>query len=148
MIPRYTPAFELRNEATGKCLEVADWRTDAGAPVRQWTCHGGANQQWTANSNRLLINKNSGMCLDVPGVSTVWGTQAIQWDCGMFTRPANQRWSVPGVNAPSTGHLSSDVGLLLDVSGSSPADGAPVITWGANGGANQNWTGLQPRIDF
>ncbi|MGW2254958.1 RICIN domain-containing protein [Kitasatospora sp. NPDC001660] len=147
-IPRYTPAFELRNQATGKCLEVADWRTDDGAPVRQWTCHGGANQQWTANSNRLLINTHSGKCLDVPGASTVWGTQAVQWDCGLWTRPANQLWGVPGVNTPSTGYLSSSLGLVLDVPGSDPADGAPVITWGTNGGANQTWTGLQPRIDF
>ncbi|MGV9268234.1 RICIN domain-containing protein [Kitasatospora sp. NPDC003701] len=147
-IPRYTPAFELRSQATGKCLEVADWRTDNGAPVRQWTCTGGANQQWTANSNRLLLNIHSGKCLDVPGASTVWGTQVIQWDCGLWTRPVNQRWTVPGVNAGSTGYLFSDVGLALDVPGSDPTDGAPVVTWGANGGANQTWTGLQPRVDF
>ncbi|MEU9048230.1 MULTISPECIES: RICIN domain-containing protein [unclassified Kitasatospora] len=52
-IPRYTPAFEPRNQATGKCLEVADWRTDDGAPVRQWTCHGGANQAWTGLQPRI-----------------------------------------------------------------------------------------------
>ncbi|MFE2721563.1 RICIN domain-containing protein [Kitasatospora sp. NPDC059327] len=146
-IPRYTLAFELRNHATGKCLEVADWRTDRGAPVRQWTCTGGANQQWTANSNTLLFNKHSSLCLDVPGAGTVWGTQVIQWECGLWTRPANQRWNVPGVNTPSTGYLASDLRLVLDVPGSDPADGTPVVTWGANGGANQTWTGLQPPID-
>jgi Ricin-type beta-trefoil lectin domain len=147
-IPRYTPAFELRNLATGKCLEVADWRTDSGAPVRQWTCHGGANQQWTANSNQLLVNTYSGKCLDVPGASTVWGAQVIQWDCGMFTKPANQLWFVPGVNSPSTGFVYSRLGMVLDVQGSNPADGTPVITWGSNGEANQSWIGLQPRVDF
>ncbi|MFE1907630.1 RICIN domain-containing protein [Streptomyces gardneri] len=31
---------------SGKCLEVADWSTTNGAAVCQWTCTGGANQQW------------------------------------------------------------------------------------------------------
>ncbi|MEU1509891.1 RICIN domain-containing protein [Kitasatospora sp. NPDC005748] len=147
-IPRQSPAFELRNQATGKCLEVADWRTDQGAPVRQWTCTGGANQQWVANSNGLLANVHARECLDVPASSTVWGTQVIVWGCAGWTRPENQRWRVPGVNAPSTDDLRSAVGLVLDVPGSDPSDGAPVVTWGANGGANQTWTGLQPRINF
>ena len=34
------------NVNSGKCLEVADWRTDNGAPVRQWDCTGQPNQQW------------------------------------------------------------------------------------------------------
>ncbi|WP_406202617.1 RICIN domain-containing protein [Kitasatospora sp. NBC_01560] len=25
------------NAHSGKCLEIADWRTDNGAPARQWT---------------------------------------------------------------------------------------------------------------
>ncbi|WP_329950749.1 RICIN domain-containing protein, partial [Streptomyces sp. BE303] len=54
--------FEINSAATGKCLEVSDWRRDAGAPVRQWTCTGGANQQWAANSNGFLVNRNSGLC--------------------------------------------------------------------------------------
>ncbi|MFC8451589.1 RICIN domain-containing protein [Kitasatospora sp. NPDC057223] len=145
-IPHFTAPFELRNLATGKCLEVADWRTDNGAPVRQWTCHGGANQLWFANSNNVLSNRNSSKCLDVPGASTVWGTQVIQWDCGL--RSYNQRWSIPGVNNPSISQLGSAVGLVLDVPGSDPADGTPIVTWGANGGTNQSWIGNQPRVDF
>ncbi|WP_353962706.1 RICIN domain-containing protein [Streptomyces sp. NBC_00572] len=34
------------NVHSGKCLEVADWRTDNGDPVRQWDCTGQPNQQW------------------------------------------------------------------------------------------------------
>ncbi|MGA5821538.1 RICIN domain-containing protein [Kitasatospora sp. NPDC094028] len=46
------------------------------------------------------------------------------------------------------GPLISGLGLVLDVPGSDPADGTPVVTWGANGGANQIWTGLRPRVDL
>ncbi|MEV6973777.1 RICIN domain-containing protein [Kitasatospora sp. NPDC093806] len=147
-IPRTTLPFELRNQATGKCLEVADWRTDGGAPIRQWTCTGGANQLWRADSNGLLFNLNSGMCLDVPGGSTVWGTQVIQWPCRTRPTSVNQMWNVPGISSPSTGQLGSWLSLLLDVAGSSPDDGTPIITWGSNGGANQIWHGLEPRVNF
>ncbi|MFJ5921024.1 RICIN domain-containing protein [Kitasatospora sp. NPDC092948] len=146
-IPRSTPRFELRNQATGKCLEVADWRTDAGAPVREWTCHGGDNQLWTVSSNNFTVNAHSGMCLDIPGSSTVWGTQVIQWKCGERPAPANQDWGVPGVNSPSVGPIDA-LGLVLDVPGFNSADGTPVVTWGYNGGLNQTWIGLMPRVNF
>ncbi|MEU3505025.1 RICIN domain-containing protein [Streptomyces hundungensis] len=39
-------AWTFHNAQSGKCLEIADWRTDNGAPARQWDCTGGANQMW------------------------------------------------------------------------------------------------------
>ncbi|MFB6889094.1 RICIN domain-containing protein [Kitasatospora sp. NPDC056327] len=130
------PYFTLRNLATGKCLEVADRRTDDGAPVRQWTCHGGPNQQWGIGyAGHGLVSRLSGTCLDVPGGSTVWGTQPVQWQCHLGT---NQEWTVPGHGRPELDYLSA-LGLVLDVPGGSTADGTPVVLWGANGGANQLW---------
>ncbi|WP_406066194.1 RICIN domain-containing protein [Streptomyces sp. NBC_01077] len=38
----------LKNVHSGKCLEMADWRLDNGAPARQWDCHYGDNQLWYA----------------------------------------------------------------------------------------------------
>ncbi|MER6362337.1 RICIN domain-containing protein [Kitasatospora sp. NPDC001527] len=144
----FSPYFEIRNVATGKCLEVADWRTDDRAPVRQWTCTGGANQLWSNSNYGLLKNKNSGKCLDVPYSSTVWGTQPIQWSCADPSNLANQTWSVPGVNRPSPNTVYTQLGLVLDVYGYDPSDGAPVVTWGANGGDNQLWIGLDPQISL
>ena len=42
------------NHAGGKCLEIADWRTDNGAPARQWIYGGSrqANMEWSHCSNR------------------------------------------------------------------------------------------------
>jgi hypothetical protein len=31
---------------SGKCLDVRDVSLADGARIQQWTCHGGANQQW------------------------------------------------------------------------------------------------------
>ncbi|MET9399242.1 RICIN domain-containing protein [Kitasatospora sp. NPDC002965] len=145
-IPSYTPYFELFNHSTGKCLEVSDWRRDAGAPVRQWTCTGGANQQWAANSNGFLVNRNSGLCLDIPGGSTVWGERPVQSHCAPRPASGSQRWYVPGVNSDPVGTVGNGNGLVLDVAGYDASDGAPVIQWGANGGLNQLWTGLRPPV--
>lgn len=80
------------------CLEVADWRTDDGAPVRIWTCTGGANQKWTRTADGW-INLNSGKCLEIPAFSTTPGTQADQWTCN---GGGNQQWSDPPVSHAGT----------------------------------------------
>ncbi|GAB7185136.1 RICIN domain-containing protein [Kitasatospora sp. Ki12] len=119
------------------CLEVADWRTDNGAPVRIWTCTGGANQKWTQTATGW-INQYSGKCLEIPAYSTTWGTQAGQWTCNGGT---NQKWSDPPASHPGTPRriVNANSGLVLDVSGGALADGTPVIQWEYSAGANQFW---------
>ncbi|MFE6051490.1 RICIN domain-containing protein [Kitasatospora sp. NPDC056446] len=129
---------EFVNGATNKCLEVADWRTDDGAPVRQWTCTGGANQQWIWGGDGRLVNVHSGKCLDIPGYSTVWGTQADQWTCDGGT---NQQWLM--IIPPRSAYFALENNasrLFLDVNGASTADGAAVIQWQPTQSApNQSW---------
>ncbi|MEE1826218.1 RICIN domain-containing protein [Streptomyces sp. BE20] len=129
--------FEINSAATGKCLEVADWRTDDGAPVRQWTCTGGANQKWVRTDRGEFVNVRSGKCLEIPGYSTTWGTRAGQWTCN---GGLNQTWAETvvhhsGIRTLTNGHS----GLLLDLTGSSTDDGTPVAQWGKNNGLNQVW---------
>ncbi|MFB6889090.1 RICIN domain-containing protein [Kitasatospora sp. NPDC056327] len=127
----------VRNAATNKCLEVADWRTDNGAPVRQWTCHGGANQQWIRTGDHEYVNVHSGKCLDIPDYSRASGTQAVQWTCN---RGLNQAWTETVVHHSGI-HTLTNVhsGLVLDVPASDPADGVPVVQWVPNQGLNQVW---------
>ncbi|MFF7990957.1 RICIN domain-containing protein [Kitasatospora xanthocidica] len=130
--------YMIRNAATTKCLEVADWRTDDGAPVRQWTCTGGANQQWTNGPGLTIVNVHSGKCLEIPAYSTVWGTQADQWTCNGGT---NQDWSFfgDGHHAYTHSYQNANSRLTLDLYGGNPADGTPVVQWGANSERNQHW---------
>ncbi|WP_063775169.1 ricin-type beta-trefoil lectin domain protein [Streptacidiphilus anmyonensis] len=44
------PDGSVTNVASGLCLEVAGQSTADGAQVDEWTCNGGANQQWTPTS--------------------------------------------------------------------------------------------------
>ncbi|WP_052397819.1 RICIN domain-containing protein [Streptomyces sp. NRRL F-5123] len=82
------------NKHTGLCLEIADWRTDNGAPARQWYCTGGANQKWYETTNsagrHTYVNVNSGKCLEIADWRTDNDAPARQWDC---TGGANQSWS-------------------------------------------------------
>lgn len=78
------------------CLDVEGGRTDRGAPVILWGCHGGPNQQWQIESYykgpnegiTILVNVGSGKCLDVRNPAA--GNAAILppdgaalqiWDC-------------------------------------------------------------------
>ncbi|MFF8772278.1 RICIN domain-containing protein [Kitasatospora sp. NPDC015120] len=118
--------FSITNLGSEKCLEVADWRTDDGAPVRQWTCTGGANQQWYWAADRVLVNAHSGTCLDVPGFSTAPGTRPVVWTCN---RGTNQQWTEQPMHSGTRRYANVNSALVLDVAFANTADGAPVIQW-------------------
>ncbi|MEU8935160.1 lectin [Streptomyces sp. NPDC048409] len=78
----------------GKCVEVTgNGGTANGTLIELWDCNGGNNQKWTYNpSSKVLVNPQSGRCLDVPNASTTDGTQLEIWDCNGGN---NQRWNLP-----------------------------------------------------
>ncbi|MFJ5119307.1 RICIN domain-containing protein [Kitasatospora sp. NPDC088548] len=80
---------------SGKCLEVADWRTDNGAPVRQWDCTRGMKQSWSWERNSpsggwRITNGHRVLVLEMGGWATNNGATADQW---ASTGGANQKWS-------------------------------------------------------
>jgi endo-1,4-beta-xylanase len=119
----------LRNEASGRCLDVEGASGANGAPTIIWDCHSDANQQFTQNGHSLQV---LGKCLDVPAGAAA-GTRVRIWDCGGAT---NQQWVFA-----SNGMVSNaQTGLCLDVNGGGTANGSTVILWSCHGGANQRWT--------
>ena len=73
-----------------KCLDVPGHATTAGTRVEIWDCNGGANQQWTLNSDGTVVGRESGLCLDVTGTATANGTAVEIWTCN---GKSNQKWS-------------------------------------------------------
>lgn len=137
----------IRNGASGLCLEVADWRTDNGAPVRQWQCTGGANQRWDIvptwigiypSGVSVIRNQYSGKCLEIADWGTNYGASARQWDC---TGGANQHWDVRvhDSSMPPVPIKNENSGQCLEIAGFSTAWGAQASQWGCNGGTNQTW---------
>ncbi|MGW4895064.1 RICIN domain-containing protein [Kitasatospora sp. NPDC004240] len=140
-------ADRLINSNSGKCLEVADWRTDNGAPVRQWDCTGGANQIWEFRqvnyyAGEMLVNKHSGKCLEIGGWSTADGTPASQWDChgGLNQVWANgSNWNVPK-GPRELGFINAHSHGYLEVADYRTDNGAPVRQWRDGTGWNKYWT--------
>ncbi|MEV0155111.1 endo-1,4-beta-xylanase [Micromonospora sp. NPDC050686] len=118
----------LRNEASGRCLDVNGASSTNGAQMIIWDCHTGANQQFTENGRALQV---MGRCLDVPNNAAA-GTRVQIWDCH---GGVNQQW-VFNSNATIS---NAQTGLCLDVNGASTANGSAVIVWSCHGGANQRW---------
>ncbi|GHE25229.1 hypothetical protein GCM10018781_76370 [Kitasatospora indigofera] len=143
--------FTIRSAATGKCLEVADWSTARGAAIRQWDCHGGANQKWTyvpVNGRTWDVqirNVNSGMCIDIPYASNANGVGLMQYPCKTgVTSTADQNQFFH--RAQAYGSQRSEVRLetwtsgfykAIDIPGWNTANGVRAIQYDVNGGANQ-----------
>jgi len=77
--------YEVRNHATGKCMEDLDFLTSDGGAVAQFDCVNGDNQKWiiAPSSNDPaaydLINKYSMKSLDAYNAETSNTTTMIQW---------------------------------------------------------------------
>lgn len=84
--------FKIINAASGKALDGAG--TSAGANVQQWSFGNGENQQWSiqkVNGNYKIINRKSGLALDVSGASKSDNANVLQWN---YKGSNNQLWRV------------------------------------------------------
>ncbi|WP_406202619.1 RICIN domain-containing protein [Kitasatospora sp. NBC_01560] len=124
-------ASTVVNAHSGKCLEIADWRTDNGAPARQWDCTGGANQMWDfrpLEGGVALVNRASGKCLEIADWSHDDGAPARQWDChGGW----NQHWNYSGGigSRNDLGLVNLNSAALLEIADWSTDNGAPARQW-------------------
>jgi Peptidase family S41/Ricin-type beta-trefoil lectin domain-like len=132
--------FEIVSRNSGKCLDVFGASLDDAAPVIQWTCTGGPNQQWRLESGPSgayrLVARHSGKALDVFGALIDDLTPAIQFPAN---NGDNQLWTLQPASDGYVSIVARHSGKPLDVAGASVDDGAPVIQYTANGGANQQW---------
>jgi hypothetical protein len=130
--------YALVNHNSGMALDVNGESTSDGAVVIQWPYHGGANQQWrfvsVGSGWYEVVNRNSGKALESPNTS-----QGTQLDQRTYTGATTQQWQVVPVAGGYYTLVNRATGFLADVTGASTTQGAAVIGWPANGGANQQW---------
>ncbi|MFD7453806.1 RICIN domain-containing protein [Kitasatospora sp. NPDC059827] len=130
----------IKNVNSGQVMDVNGWSTADGAAVNQWPSTGGANQQWSfvPVSGQLyeIVNRNSGKALEVPW-SSHWRTTAA--DQSTYNGGNNQLWYF---EPTSGGYLlrNYESRQVLEVSGSSTANGAAVDQSMALNQSNQAWT--------
>lgn len=70
------------------------------------------------------------------GASTANGAAVIQYACGTAT---NQQWSFTDVTGGADRLTALHSGKVLDVTGNSSTDGAPLEQWSSNNGTNQQF---------
>ncbi|AXX30504.1 ricin-type beta-trefoil lectin domain protein [Actinosynnema pretiosum subsp. pretiosum] len=130
--PLAATTSRLRGTGSGRCLDVDNASTAAGATVLVWDCHTAANQLWTTWAGgevRVFGDK----CLDAYEQGTVNGTRVVTWPCN---GQDNQRWVVG-----SDGSVrNTRAGLCLDVDGAGTANGTRLVLWTCNGQGNQRWS--------
>ena len=84
----------------------------------------------------LMINRNSGMCIDVPRFSRAAGTPLIQCTCH---DGGNQNWDFRAVSG-GTAIVNRFNGMCLDVAGGAKDDEAAIVQSVCAGTASQRWS--------
>ncbi|NUP17397.1 MAG: ricin-type beta-trefoil lectin domain protein [Streptomyces sp.] len=144
--PHPAGGYTITNRVTGKLLEIPGASTTTGTTADQWTTSGCACQRWNLTQTALpplgtgqyvLVNKNSGKYIDIPGASTAVGTAANQWRnsacaCQLFTfqSAGNGAWTIKNANS----------NLNLDIRDSSSTAGAAIVQNTASSADSQRWT--------
>ncbi|MEV4556755.1 RICIN domain-containing protein [Kitasatospora sp. NPDC049285] len=134
-----TAAYRITNARTGKALSVS-----AGT-LGFATAGTSTQQQWllstTGDGHDTLINKASGLLLDVTGESTADGAPVGVWQA---TTGANQSWAPRSAAADAYKSLKVRLsGRCVDVAGAATAPGTAVIQHTCANAADQQWS-LRP----
>jgi hypothetical protein len=100
--------------APGLCVDVPNASTANGTPLQLYSCHGGANQQWTYDRGTGQIRNGLGTCMDqrwsvFPGsVVGTWACDTPQGTPAQITNLA-QMWTYD----PEARTLTSGLGTTL-----------------------------------
>jgi hypothetical protein len=145
----------------GKCvaLDQGEGFFNNNTRVFQWSCNGHLDQKWSAefygesggSSLYLVVNEQSGKCMEARNGGTDNGTVVDQFDCQRGFLPddpavSRQLWVINRVpNVTNLWHnfrpwnaLQAGLNKCLDVDlGHKDDDGARVEIWDCNFGGNQ-----------
>lgn len=146
--------YELRNDGSNKCADVTGQSRSPGAIVHQCSCANDDNQLWLPqplnNGYYWLVNRNSGLCLDIRTNLVVSnGTLLQQYPC--FLTISSEQWRFNSVGFPSTAYQISsaaNTGKCIDLAAQPTSDGAKIQMWdcfAATPGRAQSWRLTQPR---
>lgn len=92
--------------------------------------------QTLSNGTFYIVNRKSGMALDVASASTANGANVLQWG---GSGASNQRWTLTQLSGGYYSIIGVQSGKGLEVSQSSTADGANVNINSYSGANNQQW---------
>ncbi|AKU95748.1 hypothetical protein AKJ09_02412 [Labilithrix luteola] len=132
--------YTIRNQGSGKVIDVTGASMDDGTAIIQWPGRDAANQRWTftwQDSGFYKITAfHSGKALDVSGASTDNGGAVIQWP---FHNGDNQLWQVSLYWDGSCRLINRHSRKDLTVGGAITQDGAPLVQNAWDNNDRQKW---------
>jgi len=101
---------DVKNTASGLCVDAEGYDSRNGTDLLSWTCHGGRNQGfWYDDAERSLhVELSHDRCVDVEGAKMQAGTPLILWDC---SGALNQEFVVNSTGIHPAGHANLCVGF-------------------------------------
>ena len=129
----------------GTVLEVPEGSTSKGQTTVANRETGQLSQQWALlddypyGPHFLVMNINSGLCLDVTNASKVANAEVAQWPCDYLTPGGNQLWDP--VKRPKGVFALKNVGsgMMLTVKDESATAATPVVQAPDSGADGQKW---------
>lgn len=121
--------FFIRSAMHGKVLDVQEASKEPGAAVVVWSKKATPedNQLWATDEHGIIRSKLNGFAL----TASSGGFKLHPYDA----ENDKQQWTYEGTKIFN----KTNPKRTLDISGEDTADGAKVIPYGYNGGANQQW---------
>ena len=108
-------------------------KNDAGSTAR---ISASETLQAVSNGTFFIVNRNSGMMLDVASAQTANGSNILQWGGSGAT---NQKWTLTELDGGYYSIIGVQSGRALEVVQSGTADGDDVSIYDYSGAANQQW---------
>ena len=100
------------------------------------TAAGSGNGGFNSTANYKILNRNSGLALEIPGNSLTEGTTIDQ---NTYTGAKNQLWNIVVEGIGSYKMVNVTSGLVLDDLNKATTNNSPVGQWSSNGATNQQW---------
>jgi hypothetical protein len=144
-------ASKIRSVSSGKLLTVPGLVAEPARRLEQHDDNGGDNQIWnlldepsTNDAYRLYVQSGNALALDAEASGRLDHTAVIVW---YDRHTANQYWILDPIDIntgrfvifPSYFGPLVEYALVMDVTGGSDDNGAPIQLFHPNGGQNQQW---------
>lgn len=125
----------IANRSSQRCIENQNNSSGNGNPIILANCDGSSKQDWKFTDDGLIININTGKCLDDASTADNNGTMVHLWTCGAAGASQNQRWEMDN----SGRFINIDSGKCLDVSGDDVSAGNRLDIWTCGPNLHQRW---------
>lgn len=130
------------NQGSTDCLDDPGSSTATGTQLIQWSCNGGANQNWSftpvsGTSSAYTVADSAGLCADVSGRSSADNAKIIQWTCNSQT---NQQFTLTPSGGTGVFELVSvNSGKCVVPAGDSTANDTGLVQLPCTGAATRIW---------